>query len=88
MVQPPHEGGRCLRWALCQLCPAETKKRANVALFFVLSWLLPDTKPLSQLAHLALEVILDADLVDQVDLRFQEVDVLFGIVKDALQQVP
>ncbi len=42
---------------------------------------------LFQLAHLALQVILDADLVDQVELCFQEVDVLFCVVKNALEQV-
>ena len=36
--------------------------------------------------HLCLQVILDADFFDQVQLRFQPVDVLFGIVQDVLEQ--
>ena len=41
----------------------------------------------AQLAHLALQVVLQADFADQLDLGFQEVDVFLGIVQDALQQV-
>jgi len=36
------------------------------------------------LAHLALQVVGKTDLVDQLQLGFQEVDVLFGVVQDLL----
>lgn len=35
--------------------------------------------------HLRLQVVLNADLVDQLKLRFQPVDVLFGVVQDVDQ---
>lgn len=38
-------------------------------------------------AHLRLLVVLQPDLVDQIDLGFQEVDVLFRVVQDVLQQI-
>ena len=41
----------------------------------------------AQIAHLALQIVLQADLVQQADLRFQEIDVFFGVVQNALQQV-
>ena len=34
-----------------------------------------------------MQVVLDADLAGQVNLRFQKVDVLFGVVQDVLQQI-
>ncbi len=39
------------------------------------------------LAHLGLQVVLQADPADQVELGFQEVNVFFRIVKNALEQV-
>src|SRR3546814_14159574 len=36
---------------------------------------------------LALQIVLQADLVDEFDLGFQVVDVLFGVVQDVLEQV-
>lgn len=41
----------------------------------------------AQLAHLALQVVLQANLANQLNLGFQEVDVLFGVIEDFLQQV-
>ena len=41
----------------------------------------------AHLAHLALQVVWQADFVDQFDLGFQKIDVLFGVVQNALQQV-
>ena len=38
-------------------------------------------------AHLGLQVVLQAHLADQIDLGFQEIDVLFGVIQDLLQQV-
>src|SRR5690606_33176994 len=37
--------------------------------------------------HLALQVVLQPHLADQFDLRFQIVDVFFGVVQDVLEQV-
>ena len=42
---------------------------------------------LAEFTHLALQVVLDADLAGQFDLGFQEVDVLFGVVQNVLEQV-
>src|SRR5436190_5024541 len=42
---------------------------------------------LAHVAHLRLQVVLQANLGDQVDLRLQEIDVLLGVVEDALQDV-
>ena len=42
---------------------------------------------LFDLAHLRLQIILQPDLADQVDLRLQEVDVLFGVVENLLEQI-
>src|SRR6478735_7305878 len=47
----------------------------------------PGRARLLGLAHLRLQVVLQADLADQVDLGLEEVDVLFGVVQDLLQQV-
>ncbi len=41
----------------------------------------------ARLSHLALAVVLQAHFVDQIHLGFQKVDVLFGVVPNALQQV-
>lgn len=41
----------------------------------------------ADLAHLRLQIVLQPDLVDQVDLGFEEVDVLFRVVQNFLQQV-
>lgn len=38
----------------------------------------------ADLAHLRLKVVLQAHLANEVELRFQEVDVFFGVVKNAL----
>ena len=44
-------------------------------------------KTSAQLAQLALQVVLQANLADQIDLGFQKIDVFFGVVENALQQV-
>ncbi len=36
-------------------------------------------------SHLCLQIILDADFFDQVELRFQPVDMFFGVVEDVLE---
>jgi hypothetical protein len=41
----------------------------------------------AQLAHLALQIVLQANFANQLNLGFQEVDVLFGVIEDLLQQV-
>ena len=41
----------------------------------------------ADLSHLALQVVLQADFSDQFDLGFQKINVLFGVVQYALQQV-
>ena len=41
----------------------------------------------AQLAHLRLQIVLLTHLGSQLDLRLQKVDVLFGVVQDALQQI-
>ena len=37
--------------------------------------------------HLALQIVLQAHLVDEFDLGFEEIDVLLGVVQDFLQQI-
>ena len=37
--------------------------------------------------HLALQVVGQTHLVDQLQLGFEEVNVFFGVVKDVLQQI-
>ena len=49
------------------------------------AWML--RRSVRALTDLRLQVVLKTDLADQLDLGFQEVDVLFGVVQDRLQQI-
>lgn len=42
---------------------------------------------LTQLAHLTLQEVLPADFVDQLNLCFKKINVLFGIVQDVFEQI-
>lgn len=65
----------------------KTKKKRGQAPLCLLRLSRSPDRSLLDLAHLRLQVVLQADLADQVDLRFEKVDVLFGVVQDLLQQV-
>ena len=62
------------------------KKRAAARLGGRAACALPGTSV--HFAHLGLQVVLQAHLADEVDLRFEKVDVLLGVVEDLLQQIP
>ena len=41
----------------------------------------------AELAHLTLQIILNADLAHQIELRFKKINVLLGVVENHLKQL-
>src|SRR6476620_8352771 len=69
---------------------SQTQKNGPKPVFLISScssWSASETLSSLNLAHLRLQIVLQPDLADEVDLRFEKVDVLFGVVQDLLQQI-
>ena len=90
LQQPVIAGGIAIPEKYSQSCSAQAqKKRAEARFDFSARFRGPIWRSVALLhiAHLRLQVVLQAHLADQIDLGFEEVDVLLGVVQDLLQQV-